>query len=704
MKIFVPILAATLFVVALVGVPAMTHKTDLAQAADVTYTWTGMGDATSWDDSHNWDVGGSYPDGNNDIAIISSTASAIATPAGDALTVKEIQTSGTFTGTITLGHNLNITNITLAAGVFTDNGKTVSLGGNATIDLYGVITSIVSTGSWIQTGNGNISFTGWAHANMLFNSYEINSGVTATITRYLACRKLIMPAGATLTSDHYLHYAVVRDISGDDAVDISPSADVYGFTLALYPRYQTNPPARVTFNQKAITMAANIGVGYSSNVTLNMTGNWSVGHLQYMGGQAATSEALEFIFDTNGYNMTLSSALYFSTIYGDPTKCFGKIYLRNGTHRIAGGIVRTQTSTSPSFIDFGSSTLYVGGKIDLYYADVVGTDASVIHLNGTVKQQITCAGEALHHLIVENNSTGGIEFTQNCSIGTLVDSTNNSRLVFKAGSAFNITNISLAGETNNNIHLESTSPGTEWLLNTTGNPQVSYLSVSDSNASGGSQIDASDCTNENLGNNTNWDFGSCGPVTPTTAATSSSDTTSGSSGTTTRRSTSFRGTDSEVVSVTTTPAAFAAISQQYLPEITVPKTVPAYGAIKIPIYYDPSIAVIVIVIDGNIYDLVPTQELAANDNIYYLKDLEPGNHRFQYYGIDNLNRHTPLSVIQDIFASRAVVGIMGFTFSLWWLALIIPVIVIIIIIQAWRKQKYLESLRGNVEAYGRGQY
>jgi hypothetical protein len=57
-------------------------------------------------------------------------------------------------------------------------------------------------------------------------------------------------------------------------------------------------------------------------------------------------------------------------------------------------------------------------------------------------------------------------------------------------------------------YLESTTPGSQaTILDPTGTNTVTYLSVKDSNATGGAVFDATSATNVNAGNNTGWLFG-----------------------------------------------------------------------------------------------------------------------------------------------------------------------------------------------------
>ena len=79
------------------------------QAVRTEYTWTGTSDGETWEDNGNWDVGGSYPDDAEDVAIFPTGISDnILTPSASALTIGELDMQSGFTGTVKLQNNLII--------------------------------------------------------------------------------------------------------------------------------------------------------------------------------------------------------------------------------------------------------------------------------------------------------------------------------------------------------------------------------------------------------------------------------------------------------------------------------------------------------------------------------------------------------------------------------------------------------------------
>ena len=82
-----------------------------------------------------------------------------------------------------------------------------------------------------------------------------------------------------------------------------------------------------------------------------------------------------------------------------------------------------------------------------------------------------------------------------------------STVTFEAGSTTTVTNFTLAGTAGNLVTINSTIPGTRFILSkASGTVTANYLAIQDSQATGGAYWDATNGTNINLGNNIGWDF------------------------------------------------------------------------------------------------------------------------------------------------------------------------------------------------------
>lgn len=158
-------------------------------------------------------------------------------------------------------------------------------------------------------------------------------------------------------------------------------------------------------------------------------------------------------------------------------------------------------------IDFSSNNLTANGDVNFTNGQTTPGSGSLI-LAGSTGQTLTSAGNTLYNLTNANASPPGITFSDGCTIsGTLTDSTASSKLIFTAGTISSINNLSLNGQAlGTRIVLQSSSEGSFWYLNVTETANVSFVQVSDSNASGGQTITADNGTSLDSGNNLNWAF------------------------------------------------------------------------------------------------------------------------------------------------------------------------------------------------------
>ncbi|MBU0612870.1 hypothetical protein KKB10_02530 [Patescibacteria group bacterium] len=149
-------------------------------------------------------------------------------------------------------------------------------------------------------------------------------------------------------------------------------------------------------------------------------------------------------------------------------------------------------------------------------------DSGTVTLDGASTQTISgtlTGGSAFYDLTITNSSgsvtgcdtafTSGVDFAASATTtNNYTITTDNVKVEYESGATYTFTNINWAGSSGNEIIFRNSNlvSGT-WLLNVSGTQTaVSYVSVARSDASGGDQIDASDGTNTDCGNNTNWYF------------------------------------------------------------------------------------------------------------------------------------------------------------------------------------------------------
>ena len=232
-------------------------------------------------------------------------------------------------------------------------------------------------------------------------------------------------------------------------------------------------------------------------------------------------------FNLNGYDLTVSGIVSnedFIQLQGGET-----VSLTNdtdsGTVEFLGdgdSLLDTFTITdfSPNF--FNLTITSTDGTDDTFnLGEALDINANFTTNNGTFdvtanNYQVTLGGSWGH------NGGGGVVL--NMREGTFLLNSDASSTISGGPSFYNLTSITagktinffesqtvtvsgdlvLTGADGNEITLASTSPGTQWGITVVGTPTVSYVNVTDSDASGGVAITANNSTSG--GNNNLWTF------------------------------------------------------------------------------------------------------------------------------------------------------------------------------------------------------
>ena len=132
-------------------------------------------------------------------------------------------------------------------------------------------------------------------------------------------------------------------------------------------------------------------------------------------------------------------------------------------------------------------------------------DKSAITNDFTSSDNVTLRGSGtftVDEAAAHNNLTIMVNSTFDVDGGVTQTITDTGTITVDVGGTLEWT-----GSSGNVITLVSSSPGTEWSLVNNGTVNVSYVNVTDSDASGGTIIDATDGTSVGATqNNTNWDW------------------------------------------------------------------------------------------------------------------------------------------------------------------------------------------------------
>lgn len=128
-------------------------------------------------------------------------------------------------------------------------------------------------------------------------------------------------------------------------------------------------------------------------------------------------------------------------------------------------------------------------------------------LSMTAATAKTFAGGGATYPTLNQGGAGALTISGNNSFGDLTATTRPSTITFTISTTQTFTNFTLSGTAGNLVTINSSSAGTQASLSkTSGTVSVGYLSIRDSNATGGANWDAG-ATSSNVSNNTGWIFG-----------------------------------------------------------------------------------------------------------------------------------------------------------------------------------------------------
>lgn len=144
-------------------------------------------------------------------------------------------------------------------------------------------------------------------------------------------------------------------------------------------------------------------------------------------------------------------------------------------------------------------------------------NGGAVTFNGTAQQTATgtMSGISAFSTLTFTNSSGadspftpGIILGATTTVTTSTITTGSVRVQFLATSTFTATSINWNGQASETkVFFRSSTSGGYWYLKVTNCTAVSYVDTKDSNAYAGCEINATNGTNTNSGNNVNWDFG-----------------------------------------------------------------------------------------------------------------------------------------------------------------------------------------------------
>ena len=417
-------------------------------------------------------------------------ASATVTTAGRTLNSTSISSAGitvTLADAMTLtiysifslsAGTLNLNNFNLSTGSFSSNNsfvRSISFGSgniNLTNDIiYTVILDMATATNFTWTGTGGFTRSGVNTATISFGSTAGGSASNAPNFSSSAG-----PFDTEITFNSYLKNVILSgtaDLSGTYFAcgNLTLSSGATSF-LTLNPKFISS--ATITSNGKALGTTTVDGSG----ITVTLADDMTVGSA---GGSTTLLTLTRGTFNAAGFNVTAGG--FQSSNTNTRTLSMGSgtwTITYNGTPGTTAWLTATTTNLTlnpgTSTISFvtASSQIFSGGGLTYYNINQAGAGALVINGSNTF-----------------NNITNSVQ---------------PATVTFTSGTTQTVSNFGLSGTSGNLVTINSTTLGSRANLSkASGVISAQYLSIKDSNATGGATWYALNSTD--LGNNAGWFIG-----------------------------------------------------------------------------------------------------------------------------------------------------------------------------------------------------
>lgn len=391
-------------------------------------------------------------------------------------------TAGTGVLTLTAGFILDLD--------FTDGTNPTGFAGSlgsTTVTVYGNFKA--STGMTVTAGGGVFTFAATSGtktittAGVTFDRPFTFNGVGGTFQLQDA-----LTSGATRTATH-----------------TNGTLDLNNFTLTTGFFSSSNSNTRVlAFGTGKIVITGNNTTVCSTNTGtgLTITGSKRI-ELSYSGGVGTRS--ISGPTSGGGGIEGVNLLDYFVTAGTDivnfnGARSYGTIDFSNSG---------TSTFTTPG--SFTNAAIDVFGNLTLNSTMVVSGGTNIVDMLATSgTKTITTAGQTLDFPVTFNGVGGTFAFQDALTLGSTRTLTmTNGTLQLKSGTTNTVGAFATSGT--NQKFLSATTPSTQATISQSiGTVSVNYLTIQDSNATGGATFNAINSTNVNAGNNLGWIFSSLG--------------------------------------------------------------------------------------------------------------------------------------------------------------------------------------------------
>ena len=402
-------------------------------------------------------------------------------------------------GTVTLtgaGTVTTTTYLQIRGGTLDLNGKDLSVP-TAQIHRFSDTSGHIFSTRGIDFGSNTITLTNSVSATLILSGADISAAYFTGTGGFVVPNMNIQRALTVGTTGREIGYLpnlfLITGNNGANAI-----TDGGHFNTLSYGSCGFTPAA-------STQTVANLVLGNGTYTNLNV-----VTTDNYGGGAGSIT--------TNGKAI---ASLTINNINGASTTLVGDVTtptttLNQGAFNLDGYTVSTPTfvSNTSAARSITNGTISVSGNWTV--SDGSNFTGNNYTINMTSASAKTFAGGSGQYGTLNQAGSGALTITGSNTFNNITTSVLPTTINYQAGSTQTVNNFTLAGSAGNLVTIQSTSPGTQFgLLKTSGTIAPNYLSIQDSNATGGATWNAyTTGTNTDAGNNTGWLFAlATSPVT-----------------------------------------------------------------------------------------------------------------------------------------------------------------------------------------------
>lgn len=395
---------------------------------------------------------------------------------GNTVTLADAMTVGAGSSVILTGGTINLAGFTLSTGVFNSDGygspRAVAFGsGNIALTSTTAATTVLrlaGAGNFTWTGTGGFTRNMAATATVTFGT-----GGTGTVSN---APNLTVNAGASALTITGNSWWKNLNFTGSTSTVTAGNQNFAG-NITLGGGTYTSVGGTI-FASGTITCAGKTLGGAGVPLTINGSGI-TVDLGDAFSGQSVT--LTQGTFTTNNFNVT--TAAFFQG-----------------------------SNSNTRALNMGSSTFSIGGGWAFTTSTGMTLNAGTSTISMTSASAKTFAGGGLTYYNLNQGGAGALTITGSNTFNDITDTVQPSTVTFTAGTTQTVSNFSLAGTAGNLVTINSATPGSQFTLSkASGTVNAQYLSIQDSNATGGAVWNAL-LSNGNVdaGNNTGWRFSLAG--------------------------------------------------------------------------------------------------------------------------------------------------------------------------------------------------